>query len=55
MDLIDSITAAYTKGDRAYETDEEVIVEPQTQGKEALYLLQRHRLYEEEQGGATGS
>lgn len=49
-DIVDAIAKAYSDdNDRAYETDEEDILEPRVKASEALQLLERLRLYEEQQ------
>ena len=49
-DVLQSIAASYAEGnERDQETDEEEIIEPRIPEKEALAMLQRLRLYEEQQ------
>lgn len=48
--IVEDIAAAHTDGDRDYETDEEEVIEHRIQEIEALQLIGRLRLYEEQQG-----
>ena len=49
-DLVDTIAKVYSQGDeRIYETDEEDVSEPSIKSNEALQLLKRLQLYEEQQ------